>query len=950
MAQYDINLREYWRIIKKRKMFIILITIILTLFSIALATIRAPSPLYEATSSIKFEKSVSPLGLYTKIFSWGSGSEIETQMAVIRGYPAFKKVALAMGLVDSEEKDLDAKLSQTITNLRSKVRVSREGYSNIVNITARASSPEFAANLANQTALAYKETHAHEISQRTAEAIKFIKGQLEEVGGQLRKSEEELRRFRENKSIIALTSQSSSLLSRADSVETRLAATMEARKELEVVMKKMKEASGNPLSSRQAFSSEKASAIYQKLNSRLIDLMIEIDTLLVQYTSSHPEVIETDKQIIEIKQKMITELESQLKIEAEKEKELRKKGEILKQKIQSLPSEGLQLARLERDIERFSQTYSLLESKYQEALIQDAEKPEEVTIVRPAFEPSGPINPPKTASSALLGTMIGVVLGLVFAFVVETFDTSLGAIEDVEVTLGLQVLGLIPYIDEKDIQESLKDEYKQDIAGDTMIREARLIPNFGPQSVLAESFRSLRTSIQFSALEKNIKAIVLTSTITQEGKTAVAANLAIAMAQGGLRTLLVDTDLRKPSIHRIFGLDASPGITEHLLSNYDFSDAIRTVTDIMMGNMSMDKIMLTPGIDNLHIITCGTVPLNPAELIQSEKFKGFIDDIHDQYDVILLDTPPLISAADASILAMNTDGVLLVYRAGMVARNILKRAKSQLEQAKANIIGVVLNGVKAEISLDYDKYHQYYYYGQEGTKKKIKQKKKREKGRRKFPRLFLLVIPLLFLIIGLLWQSGIINFDRYFGGRKPSLKEDKIPSLEVRPIEPKKTDRPENTITPIPHPASTNNYPYSIMTGSFKTIQRAEGSVFSLKEKGLAPYWTLVNLGEKGKWFRVCVGHFETLEAAKELKESAGLRAGKIVETAYANEIGYFTSEDEVREKVISLQESGYSSYIVEDPQKGYRLLIGAYVTKEGADEMARTLKEAGIDSRVLLR
>jgi len=142
-----------------------------------------------------------------------------------------------------------------------------------------------------------------------------------------------------------------------------------------------------------------------------------------------------------------------------------------------------------------------------------------------------------------------------------------------------------------------------------------------------------------------------------------------------------------------------------------------------MGRMSMDKIMLTPGIDNLHIITCGTIPLNPAELMQSEKFKGFIDEIHDQYDVILLDTPPLVSAADASILTMKTDGALLVYRAGKVARNILKRAKAQLEQVNANIIGVVLNGVKAEISLDYDKYYQYYYYGQEAKKGKRKKKK-----------------------------------------------------------------------------------------------------------------------------------------------------------------------------------------------------------------------------------
>jgi succinoglycan biosynthesis transport protein ExoP len=405
---------------------------------------------------------------------------------------------------------------------------------------------------------------------------------------------------------------------------------------------------------------------------------------------------------------------------AKNEKELREKIYIVEQKIQSLPTQGLQLSRLERDVERAGETFSLLESKYQEALIQDAEKPEEVTIIRPAFEPSGPINPPNIASSALLGAMIGLVVGLVFAFIVETFDTSLGAIEDVEQTLGLPVLGLIPHIEPRDVQGSLKDKYKKDMGDDALVRDARLIPNYGPQSLLAESFRSLRTNIQFSALEKNIKSIVLASAVPEEGKTAVAANLAIAMAQAGLKTLLLGTDLRRPALHRIFGLDASPGVTELLLSNYDLSETIRTVADIMMGKMSMDKIMLTPGIDNLHIMTCGTIPSNPAELIQSEKFNSFVDEIHDQYDVILMDTPPLISAADASILAIKADGVLLVYRAGKVARNILKRAKAQLEQVKANIIGVVLNGVKAEISLDYDKYYQYYYYGHEAKKRKKK--------------------------------------------------------------------------------------------------------------------------------------------------------------------------------------------------------------------------------------
>ena len=724
MAEYDINLREYWRIIRKRKIFIILVAVILTLFVSGLAIIRAPSPLYEATSSIKFEKSVSPLGLYAKFISFGSGSEIETQMAVVKGYSTFKMVALAMDLIDKAQGS-DPKLDEMITSLQSKVKVTREGYSNILNITAMADKPKFAAALANQTAHAYKETHAQMINKRISEAIKFIKEQLERAGKDLRESEEKLRVFRENKNIIALTSQSSSLLSRAEFLETEWIKTMEAIRELEEVMKRVKEASKNPLGSRAAFSSEKASGLYQKLNSRLIDLMIKRDSLLVQYTSFHPQVIEINEQILKTTKEMMTELEFYLKIQTEKGEQLGEEIGILEKKIQTIPDKGLQLSRLERDVDRLSQVYNLLETKYQEGLIQDAEKPEEVVIVRPAFEPSSPINPPKIGSSALLGAIIGLVLGLVFAFIVETLDTSLGAIEDVEQTLGLKVLGLVPHLDMKDIQQDLKSKFKGDITTNTMVREARLIPNFGPQSVLAESFRSLRTNIQFNALNSNIKSIILTSASPQEGKTLVSANLAIAMAQGGLKTFLLDADLRKPTINKIFGLEASPGISELLLSNYEFSETIRTVTDIMMGGIGTDKLMLISGIDNLHIMTCGTIAMDPAELIQSEKFKNFINTMHDEYDVILIDTPPLVSSADAAILALKTDGVLLVYKAGKASRNILKRAKAQLENINANIIGVVLNGVKAEISLDYDRYYQYYYYGKEAKKERKKKRSKK---------------------------------------------------------------------------------------------------------------------------------------------------------------------------------------------------------------------------------
>jgi capsular exopolysaccharide synthesis family protein len=685
-----------------------------------------------------------------------------------------------------------------------------------------------------------------------------------------------------------------------------LSDTLEAKIELEAVMERIKGAARRPLSSKRSFSSDKASPLYQKLNGKLVDLMLERDSLLIQYTSSHPTVVELSKQVSEIARKMIIELESQLNTLIQREQGLRKEIESVSAQVEALPVKGLELGRLERDVERTSQLYSLLETKHQEALIQNAEKPEEVIIVRPAFEPTSPINRPDMTSSGFLGALIGLVLGLVFAFIIETLDTSLGAIGDVEQTLGLPVVGLIPYVESKDGQ-------------------APLIPYQGSHSVLAESFRSLRTTLQFSALEKDIKSIVITSASPLEGKSVVAANLGIAMAQGGLKTVLLSTDLRKPMLYKLFGLNASPGLSDFLLGSSDASQAIRTVTDLLMGQMGVEDIMLTPGIDNLHIITCGKMLSNPGELIESEKFKELLDALDNHYDVVLMDTPPLIFAADASILAMKCDGVLLVYRAGEVGRGILKRIKGQLDQVKATIIGVVLNGVKAEISPDFEvvsQYKYYHYYGYGGETKKTKAKEKRHSHKK--PRRLLLLLMALFLPIGaLLWQAGVLDLKSHSFQGEPTVEQSSVFLSTVKILKPEKTHSamsgdarepvstpsapshesfriqrieantkvgsPENDATPVPRRAIKEfflakvsdprpapvHYPYSLMTGSFKTVEGANKQISHLNDNGLEAFWTKVDLGEHGIWFRVCVGHFETQRRQRSLKKALASRKAK---------------------------------------------------------------------------
>ena len=293
----------------------------------------------------------------------------------------------------------------------------------------------------------------------------------------------------------------------------------------------------------------------------------------------------------------------------------------------------------------------------------------------------------------------------------------MGAAEDVEEFLGVRVLGIIPHTDFDELKITIQEKLGKDIDEDQLWRISRLVSHFAPKTTSAESYRALRTNINFVKLEKNLKTLVLTSSSPQEGKTTASINLAITMAQAGNKVLLIDGDFRRPVISKIFGIPSLPGLTDAILGNYKWRDVVRSITDVMMGKMTMEEIMVSPGLDNLYIMTCGTIAPNPSELVSTQINADVINEAREEYDLVIIDAPPVLAATDAAIWGTKADGVVIVYQVGKVARGALKRAKAQIDNVKARIIGVVLNGLKAEISPDYE-YHDkyYYYYGSEHKK------------------------------------------------------------------------------------------------------------------------------------------------------------------------------------------------------------------------------------------
>lgn len=231
-----------------------------------------------------------------------------------------------------------------------------------------------------------------------------------------------------------------------------------------------------------------------------------------------------------------------------------------------------------------------------------------------------------------------------------------------------------------------------------------LVSLFDPQSPLAEGYRSLRTVIEFSGLAQGRKVLAVVSAGAQEGKSTSAVNLAISLAQDGKRVLLVDADLRKPILHERLGLEQTPGLSEVLLGAVPYTEAIRTVTDLILGKLGVDTVINAPGLDNLNILTSGRRPENPAEFMNSPRLKELIETVKAEYDVTIFDCPPILPVTDGVTLGSKVDGVVIVYQVGKVGRNALKRAKSLLENANATVLGIVLSNVSAELTPDYAPY------------------------------------------------------------------------------------------------------------------------------------------------------------------------------------------------------------------------------------------------------
>ena len=351
---------------------------------------------------------------------------------------------------------------------------------------------------------------------------------------------------------------------------------------------------------------------------------------------------------------------------------------------------------LEQEILTNREMYNSLFKKLQEVELSGGKNVWiDASVVEPAGIPSTPVRPNKKMN-LLLGIVAGFFLGAGLAYSLEYLDSSLRSLDDVKNYLRIFPLGMVPFVEVEILDQTRQGRWKEQ---DGTYRSYWNTSENSIPLYVSEAYRIIRTNLSFGSLDQELKVLQVTSAVKGEGKTTTVANLGISLAQAGLKTLLVDADMRRPSLDRIFGLD---GVDQGL-------------SNVLTGGVSWQEVIVPTPIPNLFCLTSGVVPPNPAELLSSKRLKTLIEEFREHYDIVVFDSPPVISVADSSVLASFVDGTLLVARAGFIPRHFTLQAKQAIQNVSGRWAGCILNSVEAHSQPYYHRYYGYHsYYGKEG--------------------------------------------------------------------------------------------------------------------------------------------------------------------------------------------------------------------------------------------
>ena len=642
--------------------------------------------------------------------------------------PSTFRSILTFGLADKFDRDektivnLDSLKFKYSKKLQNSISIVHKKRTDAIVISVSSIDPTEAALLSNMLVEVYIKRNLEWTTGEMTHLKSFLIDQLNKKEFELNQAENNLRNFQEGEKIFSLDENSSLILKNLTDAETQYNNILLA---INILSEKETFLDQQLTEDEKELSKKISSTINERLfalKKELSKAEIESISVITDYGKDHSAAMELNDRLLKIRSQIDLEtrklidngisvtnpilfrqalMDSSISLKSNKANLHSKANaykrlvELYELRLTNLPSKLLEYTRLERNRRIHSETYGFMRQKLEEAKIGEASQLGKIRIIDKARIDNKPVYPKKILN-LIFGSFIGLVFGLLISISIEFFDSTIKSIEQIE-RRGLAILALIPAIGNH--EKASKSKNKKYITKDYNIEkiQRRLITHEDPKSPISEAYRSLRTSLMYTKMDETKCNIILVSSAGPgEGKTTTIANLAITYANLGKKTLLIDSDLRKPVIHKIFKVDKSPGLTSYLSSN----------------NEVLENLVINSDVENLDFLTSGITPPNPSELLDSKKMISFIDNIRDKYDVVLFDSPPLIAVTDPFILMKYIDQFILVVRAGVTEKGSLERALSIFEQTDNKIAGVIMNAMTEEYSYGagyYYNYYQYYY-------------------------------------------------------------------------------------------------------------------------------------------------------------------------------------------------------------------------------------------------
>lgn len=588
---------------------------------------------------------------------------------------------------------------QAISDLIESLRISRPSRdANILVVRYRGPDPVLVQQVPNALVHAYVARRVGTRKTGARSTVEFLRGQLDTLERELRIAEDSLRQFREAEQVVSIDVQAAASVDKLAELQAdrNLAAS-----ELAAIEATLREAQGRNASpdgsayrKLLAFPTLLRNPVISTLLQNITTLENERATLLVRRTERDPDVISLTGQVQALEDQIagvVTTYTEGLRQQVTAyDRTLASSGDALAR----IPAKEVRLAQLARDTKVLTELFTLMQTRLKEAEVAQAVEDPSAQVVDFAALPTLPVSP-RMALNLVLAALIGLLLGGTIAAGRELLDNKVHTREELQqVTFGLPVLGVIPRFEAETIRQvksgsALRHRNEKSTA---------LVARETPESTVLEAYRALRTSLAYSGVGGGPpKVILLTSATPDDGKSTTTANLAASLAQQKQRVLVIDADLRRGSLHRTLGGTRTPGLTEVLTGRAEMADVIQPQS--------------FEGVGRIDLISTGTVPPNPAELLGSTRMPDLLEWMESRYDTILIDTPPVNAVADVLVLAKHVDGVLLVARGGKTERGALKFALDQLATVRAPVLGTLLNDYDHKRAAAYGGEYYRYHYG-----------------------------------------------------------------------------------------------------------------------------------------------------------------------------------------------------------------------------------------------